>query len=69
MNGRRENVTKTEEGTFESMFFLCQVTEEASNSHDLWLLISGHHNHMTCNKDLFSSLDSSMGTRTRQPIT
>jgi hypothetical protein len=60
LNRGRENVTNTEEGTSESMFFSCQVTEEASNNHDLWLLDSGCNNHMTGNKDLFSSLDSSV---------
>jgi hypothetical protein len=60
LNRGRENITNTEEGTSESMFLSCQVTEEASNSHDLWLLDSGCNNHMTCNKYLFSSLDSSV---------
>jgi transposase InsO family protein len=60
LNRGRENVTNTEEGTSESMFFSCQVTEEASNNHDLWLLDSGCNNHMTGNKDFFSSLDSSV---------
>jgi hypothetical protein len=32
------------------MFLSCQVLEEASNNHDLWLLYSGCHNHMTGEK-------------------
>jgi hypothetical protein len=60
LNRGRANVTNIEEGTSESMFFSCQVTEEARNSHDLWLLDSGCNNHMTSNKDLFSNLDNSV---------
>ena len=40
------------------MFFSCQVTEIERNSHELWLLDIGCNNHMTGNKDLFTSLYS-----------
>jgi hypothetical protein len=60
LNRGRENVIDGKEGTFESMFFSCQVTEEERNNHDLLLLDSGYNNHMTCNKKLFTSLDSSV---------
>ena len=44
------------------MMFLCyQATEEHCSS-DLWLLDSGCSNHMTGNKSLLSSLDSSVVT-------
>jgi len=57
MNKGRANVTNSKEGRFESMFFSCQVTEVERNSHEIWLLDSGCNNHMTGNKDLFSSLN------------
>jgi hypothetical protein len=60
MNRGKENVNNTEEETSESMFFSCQVTEQENNNHDLWLLDSGCNNHMTGNKHLFTSLDSSV---------
>ena len=43
------------------MFLCCQATKEHSRS-NLWLLDSGCSNHMTGNKSLFSSLDSSVVT-------
>ena len=43
------------------MFLSYQATEEHCSS-DLWLLDSGCNNHMTGNKSLFSSLDSSVVT-------
>ena len=43
------------------MFFSYQATKERCSS-GLWLLDSGCNNHMTGNKSLFSSLDSSVVT-------
>jgi len=36
----------------------CNVTQESAN--DVWFLDSGCSNHMTRNKDLFSSIDKSI---------
>ena len=41
------------------MFLSYQAIEEHRSS-DIWLLDNGCNNHMTCNKSLFSSLDSSV---------
>ena len=60
-NNGRANVSKEEEGSLEVMFLSYQATEEHCSS-DLWLLNSGFINHMTGNKSLFSSLDSSIVT-------
>ena len=60
-NNSRANVSKEEEGLSEVMFLSYQATENHCNS-DLWLLDSGCSNHMTGNKSLFSSLDSSVIT-------
>jgi hypothetical protein len=59
MNKGRANISNTEEGTSETMFISCQITKEDHNK-DLWLLDSGCNNHMTGNKKLFSSIDSSI---------
>ena len=40
------------------MFLTCNVTHESAN--DVWFLDSGCSNHMTGNKDLFSSIDTSI---------
>jgi hypothetical protein len=42
------------------MFLSCHKTEEQHK--DLWLLVSGFSNHMTCNKDLLSCIDSSISS-------
>jgi hypothetical protein len=44
----------------EGMFLSCHKTEEQPK--DLWLLDSGCNNHMTCNKDLLSCIDSSLSS-------
>lgn len=44
----------------DSLFLSCQVTEDLNNNKDIWLLDSGCSNHMTGNKELFSSLDSNI---------
>ena len=61
LNNSKTNVSKEEEGSSEVMFLSYQETEEHCNL-DLWLLDSGYNNHMTGNKSLFSSLDSSVVT-------
>jgi hypothetical protein len=40
------------------MFLTCNVTQESSN--DVWFLDNGCSNHMTGNKNLFSSLDTNI---------
>jgi len=40
------------------VFLTCNVTQESAN--DVWFLDSGCSNHMTGNKDLFSSIDTSI---------
>ena len=60
-NNSRANVSKEEEGSSEMMFLTYQATEGHCSS-NLWLLHSGCSNHMTGNKSLFSSLDSSVVT-------
>jgi hypothetical protein len=40
------------------VFLTCNVTQESSNN--IWFLDSGCSNHMTSNKDLFSSIDTSI---------
>jgi hypothetical protein len=42
------------------MFLSCHKTEQQPK--DLWLLDSGCNNHMTCNKDLLSCIDSSISS-------
>ena len=46
--------------TSEGMFLSCHKTEEQHK--DIWLLDSGCNNHMTCNKDLLSWIDSSISS-------
>lgn len=41
-----------------SLFITCNVSQESSS--DIWFLDSGCSNHMTRNKDLFTSLDDSI---------
>ena len=45
------------------VFLTCNVTQESSN--DVWFLDSGYRNHMTGNKDLFSSLDTSIQSKVK----
>jgi hypothetical protein len=40
------------------MFLTCNVTQESAK--DIWFLDSGCSNHTTSNKDLFSSIDTSI---------
>ena len=40
------------------MFLTCNVIHESSN--DVWILDSGCSNHMTRNKELFSSIDTNI---------
>ena len=47
--------TKNEQ---QPMFLTCNVTQESSK--DIWFLDSVCSNHMTINKELFSSLDTSI---------
>ena len=60
-NNGRASVSKEEEGSLDVMFLSYQATEEHCSS-DLWLLDSSCSNHLTGNKSLFSSLDSSVVT-------
>jgi hypothetical protein len=45
------------------MFLTCNVTQESEN--DIWFLDSGCSNHMTGNKDLFSSIDTSIQSKVK----
>ena len=53
------NVSREEEGSSKVIFLSYQATEEYCNTY-LWTLDNGCSNHMTGNKSLFSSLDSSI---------
>jgi len=50
----------TEESSVDEfpVFLTCNVTQESAK--DVWFLDSGCSNHMTRNKDLFSSIDTSI---------
>jgi hypothetical protein len=58
-NKGRENVTNNGGESSEAMFLSCHTSEQG-HSKDLLLLDSGWNNHMTCNKDLISYMDSSI---------
>lgn len=45
------------------VFLTCNVTQESSN--DIWFLDNECNNHMTGNKDLFSSLDTSIQSKAK----
>ena len=51
-------MTEETENEEQPMFLTCNVTQESSK--DIWFLDSACSNHMTGNKELFSSLDTSI---------
>jgi hypothetical protein len=53
-----------EEKVQETMFYSCHATTEPTDS-DVWMLDSGCSNHMTGNKDLFSSFDSTVKNKVK----
>lgn len=61
LNRGRANVSNIDEDT-PSMFLTCSGMQE-SNNEDLWLLDSGCSNHMTGNKELFSSFSETSKTQ------
>jgi hypothetical protein len=48
----------------ETMFYSCHATTEPTDL-DVWMLDSGCSNHMTGNKDLFSSFDSTVKNKVK----
>lgn len=53
-----------EEKVQETMFYSCHATTEPTDS-DVWMLDSSCNNHMTGNKDLFSSFDSTVKNKVK----
>ena len=45
------------------MFITCHVAQESSS--DIWFLDSGCSNHMTGNRDIFESLDTSVKSKVK----
>ena len=54
---------ETESEKKEIVFIICNVAEESNK--DVWYLDSGFSNHMSGNKEMFSSIDESVKSEVR----